>query len=114
MAKFVPEFNGETKQQISGPAIGPKSAPVYVCIFMEQVESKFLNNLLLVLTNSILSLNIRMSLVEKMSGKFIPRGGKIGKQIVPVMQGRWIVYNLWCRTVSSLFKQKHFQEKVQN
>ena len=69
MAKFVPEFNGETKQQISGPAIGPKSAPVYVCIFMEQVESKFLNNLLLVLTNSILSLNIRMSLVEKMSEK---------------------------------------------
>ena len=47
MAKFVLqnnyfEFNGETKQQISGTAIGTKFAPPYACIFMDQVESKFL------------------------------------------------------------------------
>ena len=47
MAKFVLqnnyfEFNGETKQQISGTAIGTKFAPPYACIFMDQVESEFL------------------------------------------------------------------------
>ena len=47
MAKFVLqnnyfEFNGETKQQISGTAIGSKCAPLYACIFMDQVESEFL------------------------------------------------------------------------
>ena len=36
------EFNGETKQQISGTAIGTKFTPPYACIFMEQVESEFL------------------------------------------------------------------------
>ena len=40
MAKFVFqnnyfEFNGETKQQISGTAIGTKFAPPYACIFMD-------------------------------------------------------------------------------
>ena len=45
LAKFVLynnyfEFNGETKQQIF--AIGTKFAPPYACIFMDQVESKFL------------------------------------------------------------------------
>ena len=47
MAKFVLqnnyfEFNGETKQQISGTAIGAKVAPPYACKFMDQVESEFL------------------------------------------------------------------------
>ena len=47
MAKFVPqnnyfESNGETKQQISGTAIGTKFAPPYAYIFMDQVESEFL------------------------------------------------------------------------
>ena len=47
MAKFVLqnnyfEFNGETKQQISGTAIGTKFAPPYACILMDQVESEFL------------------------------------------------------------------------
>ena len=47
MAKFVLpnnyfEFNGETKQQISGTAIGTKFAPPYACTFMGQVESEFL------------------------------------------------------------------------
>ena len=47
MAKFVLqnncfEFNGETKQQISGTAIGTKFAPTYACIFMHQVASEFL------------------------------------------------------------------------
>ena len=47
MAKFVLqnnyfEFNGETKQQISGTAIGTKFAPPYACIFMDQVETEFL------------------------------------------------------------------------
>ena len=35
-------FNGKTKQQISGTAIGTKLAPPYACIFMDQVESEFL------------------------------------------------------------------------
>ena len=43
MAKFLLknnhfEFNGETKQQISGTAIGIKFAPRYACTFMNQVE----------------------------------------------------------------------------
>ena len=40
MAKFILqnnyfEFNGETKQQISGTAIGTKFTPPYACIFMD-------------------------------------------------------------------------------
>ena len=47
MTKFVLqnnyfEFNVETKQQISGTAIGTKFAPPYACILMDQVESEFL------------------------------------------------------------------------
>ena len=47
MAKFLVqnncfEFNGETKQQISGTAVGTNFAPPYECIFMDQVESEFL------------------------------------------------------------------------
>ena len=47
MAKFVLrnnyfEFNGVTKKQISGTAIGTTFAPPYACIFMDQVESEFL------------------------------------------------------------------------
>ena len=47
MAKFVLknnyfEFNGKVKQQISGTAIGTKFVPTYVCIFMDEVETSFL------------------------------------------------------------------------
>ena len=47
MAKFVLknnyfEFNGKVKQQISGTAIGTKFVPPYVCIFMDEVETSFL------------------------------------------------------------------------
>ena len=47
MAEFVLknnyfEFNGGVKQQISGTAIGTKFAPPYACIFMDQVETDFL------------------------------------------------------------------------
>ena len=36
------EFNGQVKQQIPGTAIGTKFAPAYVvCIFINDVESKF-------------------------------------------------------------------------
>ena len=47
MAKFVLknnyfEFNGKVKQQISGTAIGTKFAPPYACIFMNKVETSFL------------------------------------------------------------------------
>ena len=47
MAKFVLqnncfEFNGETKQQISGTAIGTKFASPYTYIFMVHAESEFL------------------------------------------------------------------------
>ena len=43
MVKFVVqnnyfEFNGETKEQTSGTALGTKFAPPYASIFMEQVE----------------------------------------------------------------------------
>ena len=36
------QFSDEVYQQISGTAIGTKFAPPYACIFMDQVESKFL------------------------------------------------------------------------
>ena len=47
MAEFVLknnyfDFNGQVKQKISGAAIGTKFAPVYTCIFMDDIESKFL------------------------------------------------------------------------
>ena len=47
MAEFVLknnyfELNGQVKQQISGTAIGTKLALTYACIFMDDVESKFL------------------------------------------------------------------------
>ena len=47
MAKFVLqnnylEFNGETKQHISGTAIGTTFAPPSTCIFIDQAESEFL------------------------------------------------------------------------
>ena len=47
MAEFVLknnyfEFNRQVKQQISETAIGTKFSPTYACIFMDDVESKFL------------------------------------------------------------------------
>ena len=47
MAEFVLknnyfEFSDKVFQQISGTAMGIKFAPPYACIFMDQVESKFL------------------------------------------------------------------------
>ena len=47
MAEFVLsknffEFNSDIFQQISGTAIGTKLAPSYACIYMDQVEQKFL------------------------------------------------------------------------
>ena len=36
------EFNGQFKQQISGTAIGAKSAPLYACLFMDKIETAFL------------------------------------------------------------------------
>ena len=47
MAEFVFknnyfEFNGKVKHQISGTAIGTKFAPTYACIFMDEIETKFL------------------------------------------------------------------------
>ena len=47
MAKFVLktnyfEFNGKVKQQISGTVIGTKFVPLYACIFMDEVETSFL------------------------------------------------------------------------
>ena len=36
------QFSDKVYQQISGTAIGTKFAPPYACIFMDQVESKFL------------------------------------------------------------------------
>ena len=47
MAEFVLknnyfQFLEKVFQQISGTAIGTKFAPPYACIFMDQVESKFL------------------------------------------------------------------------
>ena len=48
MAEFVLknsffEFNSKFKQQISGTAIGTKFAPPYACIFMDKVETEFLD-----------------------------------------------------------------------
>ena len=37
------EFNGIVKQEIAGTAIGTKFAPKYACIFMDKLESDFLN-----------------------------------------------------------------------
>ena len=47
MAEFVLEnnffqFNNDVFQQISGTAIRKKFAPPYACIFMDQIEAKFL------------------------------------------------------------------------
>ena len=47
MAQFVLknnffEFNNDVFQQISGTAIGTKFTPPYACIFMDQIETKFL------------------------------------------------------------------------
>ena len=47
MAEFVLknnyfEFSGQFKHQISGTAIGTKFAPTYACIFMDEIETKFL------------------------------------------------------------------------
>ena len=36
------EFNGQIKQQISGTAIGTKFAPPYACLFMDKIETTFL------------------------------------------------------------------------
>ena len=36
------EFNGQVKQKICGTVIGTKFAPTYACIFMDDVEIKFL------------------------------------------------------------------------
>ena len=47
MAEFVLknnffEFDSKVFQQIAGTAIGTKFAPPYACIFMDQLETKFL------------------------------------------------------------------------
>ena len=47
MAEFVLknnffEFDSKVKQQVSGTAIGTKFAPPYACIFMDKVETDFL------------------------------------------------------------------------
>ena len=36
------EFNGQIKQEISGTAIGTKFAPAYACLFMDNIETVFL------------------------------------------------------------------------
>ena len=36
------QFNGQVKHQISGTAIGIKFAPTCACIFMDEIETKFL------------------------------------------------------------------------
>ena len=46
MAEFVLkknyfEFNSQVKHQIRGTAISTKFAPVYACIFMDEIETKF-------------------------------------------------------------------------
>ena len=38
------EFNGNVKQQLSGTAIGTKRAPPYACIFIDKVETDFLES----------------------------------------------------------------------
>ena len=47
MAEFVLknnffEFNGQTKQQISGTTIVTKCAPTYACIYMDKMKREFL------------------------------------------------------------------------
>ena len=47
MAEFVLknnyfEFNGQVKHQISATIIGTKLSPTYACIFMDEIETKFL------------------------------------------------------------------------
>ena len=47
MAEFVLknnyfEFKGQVKHQISCTAVGTKFAPTYACIFMDEIETKFL------------------------------------------------------------------------
>ena len=37
------EFNGEVKHQISGTAIGTKFAPTYASVFMDEIETNFLD-----------------------------------------------------------------------
>ena len=49
MARFVLgnnyfEFNGHVKKKISGTAIGTKFPPPYACIFMDDIETKFLQS----------------------------------------------------------------------
>ena len=49
MAEFVLkniyfEFVNKIKQQISGTAIGTKLTPPYACIFMSDLETKFLGS----------------------------------------------------------------------
>ena len=49
MARFVLEnnyfeFNGDFKKQISGTAIGTKFALPHACIFMDDLETKFLQS----------------------------------------------------------------------
>ena len=36
------EFNSKAKKQKSGTTIGTKFAPPYVCMYMDEVEQKFL------------------------------------------------------------------------
>ena len=36
------EFNGQIQQSISGTAIGTKFAPPYACLFMDKIETAFL------------------------------------------------------------------------
>ena len=38
------EFNGDVKKQISGTAIGTKFAPPYACLFIDDLETKFLQS----------------------------------------------------------------------
>ena len=47
MAEFVlknnyVKFNNQVKHQILGTDIGTKFAPTYACIFMDEIETKFL------------------------------------------------------------------------
>ena len=37
------EFNGEFKHQISGTATGTKFTPTYASIFMDEIETNFLD-----------------------------------------------------------------------
>ena len=37
-------FNGKIKQQLSDTAIGTKCAPLYACIFMDKVETGFVES----------------------------------------------------------------------